>query len=101
MPNRIHLSPAWCNEHLAQCWHSRNEQTGVTSHLGDPESIDPAETDALAAEMSKLKELGYSERRAYPGYTMTRYTSQPLTLPLDWQMASDERPEYVDVDQDW
>jgi hypothetical protein len=84
---KIALSPVWCDVHLAQCWHSYDDQTGRMKHLGNLENIEPAGTLALADEMHRLKELGYTEKHTYPGYIMTRYKSQPLALPLagKWQ----------------
>ena len=99
MAQQITLSPAWCDEHLAQCWHIN--ENGITRSLCNPESIQPAGTATMAAKMAELKEKGYTARHTYPGYTLTRYASQPLALPIDWQIANEERPEYVDVDQDW
>lgn len=102
MAQQITLAPAWCDNHLAQCWHSYNHQTGITSHLGNPEGIQPAELAKLGAEFARLKELGYIIAHRSGTYTATRYTSQPLALPLDWQMALESRePEYIDIDQDW
>lgn len=96
--NTIILCPEWCEEHLAQCWHICKD--GIWTSLCNPDSIEPAGTVVFATKMQELKEKGYIARHTYPSYTLTRYAAQPLTLPLDWQMASEERQE-IDVDQDW
>jgi len=101
MPNQIILSPAWCDEHLANCWHSHNENTGENKHLGDVESIQPANSRALGAEMQRLQNKGYHSAHRSGQYIMTQYNDRLTTLPLDWQMAIEERFDPVDIDQDW
>jgi NOL1/NOP2/fmu family ribosome biogenesis protein len=100
MPEQITLARVWCNEHLAQCWHIN--ENGMTRPLCSKESIQPAGSATLGAKIAELKEKGFTISHHYPQYVATRYKSQPLALPLDWQMAIEERqtkePEYI---QDW
>lgn len=89
MAQRIIITRTWCDEHLAECLQSHNESTGKTSHV-----------ENYGAERARLGELGYVYTGNHGGqYVYTRRASQPLTLPLDWQMASEtNQPEYI---QDW
>lgn len=68
---------------------SYNDATGQTAHVAD-----------YAQERARLAELGYIYTGNKAGqFTYTRRTSQPLTLPLDWQIALEAKePEYI---QDW
>jgi hypothetical protein len=98
---KITFAPAWCNEHLAQCWHM--EENGITRPLCSKESIQPAGSAELGAKIEELKEKGYVISHKYPQYIATRYKSQPLTLPLEWQILAESQtePEYIDADQEW
>ena len=89
MAQKIIITRAWCEEHMSECLQSYNESTGKTAHVED-----------YAAEQKHLAELGYIYTGNRSGqYTYTRRMSQPLALPLDWQMAQDSKqPEYI---QDW
>ena len=101
MPNKIILAPAWCEDHLAQCYYSHDENTGITKHLGNIDSIFPAQSQELAAEMNRLEGIGYKPAHRGGGeYTLTRYNDRLANLPLDWQMAAEERAS-VDEYQDW
>ena len=100
MANKIQLSPAWCDEHLSNCWHSHNENTGENKHLGNLDDFLPNHSAILGAEMERLKKQGYQPARRADGYIMTQYNDRLTTLPLDWQMAIEER-ESVDTSQDW
>jgi len=91
MANTVVLSRTYCDEHMSECWQSFDEGTGKTACV-------PSYTE----ETQRLKASGY----VYTGHRAGQYTyalrkSTPLALPLAWQMAIEERPEYVDVDQDW
>lgn len=97
---KVILSRAWCKEHLAQCWHKHDLQTGVNQCLAKGEVL-PAGSRHYAAEMIRLESLGYVGRNTYPTRSYTRYKSQPLAAPLEWQYAESEEPEYIDVNQDW
>lgn len=89
MAQKIIITRAWCEEHLAECLQSYNESTGKTSHIAD-----------YTAERKRLAELGYTYTGNHGGqYVYTRRMSQPLALPLDWEMAREtKQPEYI---QDW
>lgn len=89
MAQKIHLSNTWCDEHLARCWQSYNEGTGENKHINYTQ-----ETKALP-----LRGYIYTGHRAGV-FTYSLRKSQPLALPLDWQMAIEER-ESVDEYQDW
>jgi len=91
MAQTVTLSRAYCDDHMGECWQAHNEATGKTECV-------PSYTE----ESQKLKSQGY----VYTGHRAGLYTyslrkSAPLALPLDWQIAIEERPEYVDVYQDW
>ena len=89
MAQKIVIARAWCDQHLDECLQSYNTGTGQTRHI-----------EELTAEQNRLEELGYIYTGHESGeFTYTRRTSQPLTLPLDWQMARETKePEYI---QDW
>jgi hypothetical protein len=89
MAQQIIITRAWCEEHLAECLQSYDPGTGKTRHVED-----------YQAEQKRLAELGYIYTGNHGGqYTYTRRMSQPLSLPLDWQMARESKePEYI---QDW
>lgn len=93
MAHRIQIARAWCDECLQDCFFSYDESTGRKEHLG-------ASTTDLGRKSEELKERGFVASHRSGVFTYTRYNSQPLALPLDWQMAGDER-ESVDVYQDW
>ena len=97
---KIIITRAWCEIHLADCFQAYNEQTGEHYHVGNPESIDPSGTTELAEERHRLEELGYYCRHNSGVWIFIRRLSQPLALPLDWQMAFEER-ETVDTYQEW
>jgi hypothetical protein len=99
MAEQIVLAQAWCNEHLAQCWHI-NEH-GTTRPLCNKESIRPAGAATLGAKMAELKEKGFIISHRYPQYVATRYKSQPLALPIEWQMAIEEQTKETEYIQDW
>jgi len=90
MAQTVTLSRTYCDDHMGECWQAHNEATGKT------ECID------YTTEVKRLELSGY----VYTGHRAGLYTyalrkSAPLALPLDWKMAIEERPEYVDVYQDW
>ena len=90
MANTVTLSRAYCENHLAECWQSYDESTRRTRCVD------------YTTETKRLELSGY----VYTGHRAGQYTyalrkSAPLALPFDWQMVIEERPEYVDVDQDW
>mgnify|MGYP001586841442 CR=1 FL=1 len=93
MAIRIQIARAWCDACLASCYQAYDESTGIRSHVGNT-------TADLGAYTAPLKERGFYISHRGGVYTATLYKSQPLALPLDWQMAIEER-ESVDVDQDW
>jgi hypothetical protein len=89
---KVILTRAYCDDHMGECWQSFNEATQKTECV-------PSYTE----ESQRLKAKGY----IYTGHRAGQYTyalrkSAPLALPLDWQMAIEERqtkePEYI---QDW
>jgi len=88
----VKISRAWCDEHMGDCWHSYNENTGESKHV-----------DSYTAECKRLEAQGYyyaGHRRGVFTYHLTK--SAPLALPLDWQMAIEAKgPEYIDINQDW
>ena len=91
MTQQIIISRAWCDDHLAECLQSYDTGTGKTHHI-----------EELTAEEARLKEFGYIYTGHNGGqYTYTRRASQPLILPLEWQMAVEARRETIDIDQDW
>jgi hypothetical protein len=89
MAQKIIITRAFCEEHLQECLQSHNESTGTTSHV-----------ENYSQEKQRLGELGYVYTGNHGGqYVYTRRMSQPLALPLDWQMAREtQEPEYI---QDW
>lgn len=93
MAHRIQIARAWCDECLSQCFFAHDENTGVNQHLGNS-------TSDLATKSQELKAKGYYESHRSGVYTYTLYKAAPLALPLEWQMAIEER-QLVDVDQDW
>lgn len=97
MPNRIILAPAWCDIHLAECWHGYNENTAQNYHLGDVESINPADIYTLGAEMERLKAQGYQVAHQSGQYILTQYNDR-LTMAFDEII---EEPEQIDIYQDW
>lgn len=90
MAQRIQIARAWCDECLAQCWFAFDEQTRVNEHLGMDNS----------KKWEELKAQGYQPAHRGGVYTFTLWKAQPLALPLDWQMAIEER-QHIDVNQDW
>jgi len=93
MAHRIQIARAWCDECLSQCFFARDESTGTNQHLG-------ASTSDLGRKSEELKARGFLASHRSGVFTYTLYKSQPLALPLDWQMAIEER-ESVDQEQDW
>jgi hypothetical protein len=89
MAHRIQIARAWCDEHLAQCWHSHDLATGANEHLGE----------SNAAKWQELKDKGYQVSHRGGVFTFTLWKAAPLALPLDWQMVRESKePEYI---QDW
>lgn len=93
MSHRIQIARAWCDACLMQCFFAHDESTGQNQHLG-------AQTTDLAHKAEELKAKGFRASHRSGVYTYTLWKSAPLALPLDWQMAIEER-QYIDVDQDW
>lgn len=90
MAQTVTITRAYCDDHLAECYQAHDSATGQTKCI-----------DYLT-ETTRLKEQGYIYTGHHAGqYTYALRKSTPLALPIDWQMAIEERPEYVDVDQDW
>lgn len=84
------MARAWCDEHLAQCWETYDEATGVHEHIGL----------SNADKWNKLKAKGYQPKHMGGGvFTFTLWKAAPLTLPPEWQMVRESKePEYI---QDW
>jgi hypothetical protein len=101
MAHKIELSKAWCNEHLAQCWHEYDHATQINKSLCNPDSIEPAGTIAFAKRTTELKQKGYTISHHYPKYIATLWKAAPLNVSLEWQLLAESKPEYIDVDQDW
>ncbi|MCI0554939.1 MAG: hypothetical protein L0287_28665 [Anaerolineae bacterium] len=76
--NRIIISRAWCDTHLAECFHSFDKGTGESHHVGDPESIWPSGTAELAAEKSRLESIGYTCRHRGGQFIFTLWKAAPL-----------------------
>jgi len=88
---KVILSKAYCDDHMGECWQAYDESTMQTR-------CELSYTEAS----QRLKAQGYVYTGHKAGqYTYTLRKSAPLALPLDWQMAIEERREYIDVDQDW
>ena len=95
---RIRIARAWCDECLRDCWFSFNENTFEHKHIG----ID------ISQVWENLKAQGYQVAHRAGVFTFTQWKGSPLApcdtaplaLPLDWQMAIEER-ESVDTYQEW
>lgn len=59
-----------------------------------------ANTADLGQKSEELKARGYQASHRAGVFTFTLWKAAPLALPLDWQMAIEER-ESVDIYQDW
>lgn len=95
MAHTIQMSRAWCDECLRDCWFTFDEQSQVNQHIGQDN----------AHAWNTLKAQGYTVKHSGGGaFTFTLWKARPLALPLDWQMAIEERetkePEYLE-NQDW
>lgn len=91
MAHRIQFSRAWCDDHLAQCYYSHDESTGVNQHVGT--SAD------FGRQVAQLQARGYVGSHKGGGvFVYTLYKAAPLALPLEWQIVASKEPEYI---QDW
>lgn len=87
MSQQIIIARAYCDDHMQACYQAYNTATGRTTCITNY-------TDYT----SRLAETGWVYTGHHSGaYTYARRMSQPLTLPLDWQMAR----ESIDQNQDW
>lgn len=88
--NKVKISRAYCEEHFDQCFFEHNENTGQTSHI-----------ESFTERKAQLEGNGYIYTGHSQGVMTFQQRNTHLTaLPLDWQMAADER-ELIDVNQDW
>jgi hypothetical protein len=102
MAHTLTFSPAWCENHLAYCWHSYDNATGRNKPLCNPDSIQPSnKMSDLAKHTTELEKKGYYISHRYPAYVATLYKDH--LLPLEWQILAESKPEpeYIDIEQDW
>jgi hypothetical protein len=96
MSQDIVLDTRWCDEHWGKCYFAFHEETATWQHIGS--------FSDMATFIAKMKtEFGFQCKQRSGIYTLYRRKSQPLTLPLDWQMAqnADQEREPIDPAQDW